>query len=394
MLRFNIAAMIMLLAGAARGAPVAPTAMNGTAENACSKSNLEKRISAYDHSTISECFGWGGVDSAQFSMRWRSLNKDAVKISYGWCPDRCSSYRSGSCTWGSERDEKGTNFEQSLSATVNNRHYKNPVSCVQVKCDNWHETCQLEISSVSVSGNSAEDDFVDKSLPPSLVATTPKLMEPARASEKDGSGSLSLSDDISAAAKRCTTGASACAGASQRVEISDTTYCCWNGKMEFNFPECMCFDAADAEDDASDTGVSSTAATTIEAEAAAKANATLALGSSCDSFYDLKGGVRSQFRGRYEQYGTASTSCNGKPVYWNKAEDTFLYFASGSKWWVGTEERMRDCSAFGWIHSEGDCACPSSSGCQGKWMQNTGQDNSQQMCSAASWCPDCGLWWV
>jgi hypothetical protein len=97
--------------------------MNGTAENACSKSNLEKRISAYDHSTISECFGWGGVNSAQFSMRWRSLNKDAVKISYGWCPDRCSSYRSGSCTWGSERDEKGTNFEQSLSATVNNRHW-------------------------------------------------------------------------------------------------------------------------------------------------------------------------------------------------------------------------------------------------------------------------------
>ena len=63
--------------------------------------------------------------------------------------------------------------------------------------------------------------------------------------------------------------------------------------------------------------------------------------------------------------------------YTRYAEDTFLYFASGSKWWVGTEERMRDCSAFGWIHSEGDCACPSSSGCQGKWMQNTGQDNSQ-----------------
>lgn len=189
---------MLILASTAHSAPVAPRAMNGTAENSCSKFNLEKRISSYSHSTISECFGWAGVDSAQFSMRWRSLNKDAVKISYGWCPATCSTYRSSSCTWGSERNEKGTNFEQSLSATVNNRHYKNPVSCVQVKCDNWHETCQLEISSVSVSGNSMEDDFVDKSLPPSLVATTPKLMEPERASEKNGS--VSLSDDISAAA--------------------------------------------------------------------------------------------------------------------------------------------------------------------------------------------------
>merc|ERR1711988_485243 len=247
-----------------------------------------------------------------------------------------------------------------------------------------------EILSVSVSSNSVEDEFVDKSLPPSLVATTPKLMEPERASETNGSGSLS--DDISAAAKRCTTGASACAGASQRVEISDTTYCCRNGKMKFNFPECMCLDAADAEDDASDSDVSSTAATAVET--VAKANATLALGSSCDSFYDLKGGVRPRFRGRYEQYGTASTSCNGKPVYWNKAEDTFLYFASGSTWQVGSAASMHDCSGNCWIYSTGDCACPSSTGCQGKWMQNTGQDNSEQMCRASKWCPDCGLYWV
>eukprot|EP01043_Picozoa_sp_COSAG02_P001645 COSAG02_NODE_35_length_49339_cov_20.375102_19_plen_330_part_00 len=329
---------MLVLAGAAHGAPVAPTAMNATVEHSCSKSNLEKHISAYSHSTISECFAWRDVDSARFSMRWRSFNKDAVKISYGWCPDRCSSYRSSSCTWGSERYEKGTNFEQSLSATVNNRHYKNPVSCVEVKCDNWHETCQLEISSVSVSSNSAEDEFVDKSLPPSdsgaLVA-------------------LNLAPE--------------------------------NGRQPL----------VEQQDRYGDGAMSPSLATApvVKVEAVVK-NATLALGSSCASYYELRGGVKAQFRGNYEEYNPASTSCNGKPVYRNKGQDVFLYFSSNEHWEVGPKTSMNTCGGSCWIYSAGDCECPSGSGCQGKWMQATGQKYDQQMCSAEVWCPDCGLWWI
>lgn len=129
-------------------------------------------------------------------------------------------------------------------------------------------------------------------------------------------------------------------------------------------------------------------------EAVIAKNATLALGSSCDSYYNLKGGTRASFRGRYEQYGTASTSCNGKPVYWEGAEDVFLFYTSSSEWWVGSETSMRDCAARGWIHSDGNCDCPGDAACAGKWKQNTGQNNTEQYCAAASWCPDCGLWWV
>lgn len=162
--------LLFALAAATHGVPVTNiTADSAVGWPACSKSNLQKRISSYSHSAVSSCSGWRDANSAQFSMVWRSVNKDAVKVSYGWCPDGCkSSYRSSACSWGSERYEKGTNFEQSLSASVSNRHFKNPVSCIEIKCDNWHETCQLEISSVSVTGNNVEDEFVDKSLPPAV----------------------------------------------------------------------------------------------------------------------------------------------------------------------------------------------------------------------------------
>ena len=129
-----------------------------------------------------------------------------------------------------------------------------------------------------------------------------------------------------------------------------------------------------------------------EAVVAAK-NATLALGSSCNSWYELKGGARAQYRGRYEQYGTASTSCNGKPVYRNAAEGFFLFYASSDEWWVSTEASTRDCSHVCWIHSVGACACPNSAGCRGKCRQATGQNKPEKACQADVWCPDCGLWW-
>ena len=161
----------------------------------CSRTNIEKRISSYSSDSIS-CSGWGDVDSAQFSMRWRSLNKDAVKISYGWCPGSCGSYRSDACTWGSERKEKGTNFMQSLSATKANTHFKNPTSCIEIKCDNWHESCQLEIESVSVTRNSAEDNFVDKSLPPRERSSTElSLTEIARTVNADPTVTWTAHDD-------------------------------------------------------------------------------------------------------------------------------------------------------------------------------------------------------
>eukprot|EP01043_Picozoa_sp_COSAG02_P004218 COSAG02_NODE_108_length_36286_cov_19.437478_21_plen_802_part_00 len=128
----------------------------------------------------------------------------------------------------------------------------------------------------------------------------------------------------------------------------------------------------------------------------ANKNATLAFGSACDSFYELRGGFRERFRGRYEQYGPASTSCNGKPVYKNAdgSTDYYLFASDSGNWMVGLEDRMHNCQATGFIHSAGSCTCPNSAGCKGNWVQNTGQNSAEgHTCSANTWCPDCGLWW-
>ena len=132
-----------------------------------------------------------------------------------------------------------------------------------------------------------------------------------------------------------------------------------------------------------------------DTNAVASKNATLVVGATCDSWYELKGGLRERFRGRYEQYGPASTSCNEKPVYKNAAgpTDYYLFFSGSRNWMVGTEASMRNCQATGFIHSVGSCTCPSGTGCKGNWVQNTGQNNPEGTCSASVWCPDCGLWW-
>ena len=74
-------------------------------KSGCSGTNINKRISSYSSSNVASCNAGSivspiRVDSAQFSMTWRSLNKDTVKVSYGWCPgSTCSgTYRSSGCT--------------------------------------------------------------------------------------------------------------------------------------------------------------------------------------------------------------------------------------------------------------------------------------------------------
>ena len=115
----------------------------------CSWDKEQKSISSYSFQSW-KCSNWGTVDRATFDTAWRSVNKDAIKISYGWCPTGCTgSYRDSQCSWGSEKSSND-NFDHAFHVGVTNSHFKTPVSCVQMKCDNWAQSCQVVVDRVEV----------------------------------------------------------------------------------------------------------------------------------------------------------------------------------------------------------------------------------------------------
>ena len=97
-----------------------------------------------------QCTWSSAPTSAAFSMGYQSVNNDNIKISYGWCPSTCTSaYRDATCTWGDEFTSND-NFDHVTGDTVDNTLFSQPVSCFQMACNNWVDSCQIKVGSITV----------------------------------------------------------------------------------------------------------------------------------------------------------------------------------------------------------------------------------------------------
>ena len=128
-------------------------------------------------------------------------------------------------------------------------------------------------------------------------------------------------------------------------------------------------------------------------------------GTPCDSYYNMYGGSRAQFRGRYNK-GPASMTCHGNAVYIQSDTSCsgcphYLIY-TGHSWLVTSQDVMKACGTSGTVPSANDCTCPQDctdpcTGCGsfGAWQENTGRNGNGggATCNEDAWC-DSGIWWV
>ena len=108
---------------------------------------------------------------------------------------------------------------------------------------------------------------------------------------------------------------------------------------------------------------------------------------TCDPYYDVFGGCREQYQGRYQRMSEAF-QCNGHSVFENAAAGYYMIKTAQGNWMVTSRATMESCGNTGWL-SSGVCTCPESCA-DTTWLGNTGTDNTGQ-CNAPVWCYT-GVW--
>ena len=94
----------------------------------------------------------GGSDTVSFSFQMHSVNNDHLLVAWGFCAseDACGGdFQNGDCEM--QSDELNDNLPHTFDSVAPNEKYKENVACMQVKCDNWVEDCQMTFDSVDMS---------------------------------------------------------------------------------------------------------------------------------------------------------------------------------------------------------------------------------------------------
>lgn len=86
----------------------------------------------------------------QFQAEWKSVNNDALLMSYGYCStlENCfSGYRNAGCTWQAERSSSN-NLPQVLDRVVSgNPNFRNFCECIRCSCQSSLLVIGLTVSS-------------------------------------------------------------------------------------------------------------------------------------------------------------------------------------------------------------------------------------------------------
>jgi hypothetical protein len=117
------------------------------------------------HSDISWPCDEGDADTATFSLPVHSVNQDSVNVAWGWCAstDDCSgTFDNANCLMAT--DSFNDNLPHTFGGDSSNGMYKANVACMQLKCNNWMDDCQLVFDAISIIPQSVD------SVPPQVGA--------------------------------------------------------------------------------------------------------------------------------------------------------------------------------------------------------------------------------
>ena len=122
----------------------------------------------------------GSSDTVSFSFQMHSVDNDHVLVAWGFCAseDACGGdFQNSDCDM--ESDELNDNLPHTFGSVATNEKYKNNVACMQVKCDNWVEDCQMTFDSVDMSppsSSSAPSQLLTEiEMPPAVNGSTAEL---------------------------------------------------------------------------------------------------------------------------------------------------------------------------------------------------------------------------